>query len=59
MRQFTIDAFFPGGQNFRLDANSPPFTHKFSNAINNVCLPINSQSEGRDAQISDDEQELE
>jgi hypothetical protein len=29
--------------------------HKFSKAINNVCIAIDSQSEGRDAQISDDE----
>jgi hypothetical protein len=29
--------------------------HKFSNAINNVCMAVDSQSEGRDAQMSDDE----
>jgi hypothetical protein len=32
--------------------------HKFSNAINNVCMAIDSQSEGHDAQIGDDEPKL-
>jgi hypothetical protein len=33
--------------------------HKFSNAIHSVCMAIDSQSEGRDAQIGDDEPSLE
>ena len=33
--------------------------HKFSNAIHNVCMAVDSQSEGRDAQIGDDEPSLE
>jgi hypothetical protein len=32
--------------------------HKFSKAVNNVCMAIDNQSEGRDAQISDDEPRL-
>jgi len=32
--------------------------HKFSNAIHNVCMAIDSKSEGRDAQIGDDEPSL-
>jgi len=32
--------------------------HKFSDAIHNVCMAIDSKSEGRDAQIGDDEPSL-
>jgi hypothetical protein len=32
--------------------------HKFSNAIHNVCMAIDSKSEGGDAQIGDDEPSL-
>ena len=32
--------------------------HKFSNAIHNVCMAIDSKSEGRDAEMGDDEPSL-
>ena len=41
------------------DASFSTAPHKFSNAIHNVCMAIDSQSEGRDAQIGDDEPSLE
>ena len=33
--------------------------HKFSNGIHNVCMAIDSKSEGRDAEIGDDEPSVE
>jgi len=32
--------------------------HKFSNAIHNVCMAIDNKSEGRDAEMGDDEPSL-